>query len=37
MPMDMVSLITAGLLNGELKLLAGSFTDDENDRQQDRQ
>lgn len=37
MPMDMVSLITAGLINGELKLLAGSFTDDENDRQQDRQ
>jgi hypothetical protein len=37
MPMDMVSLITAGLLNGELKLLAGSFTDDENDRQQDRE
>ena len=37
MPMDMVSLITAGLINGELKLLTGSFTDDENDRQQDRQ
>lgn len=37
MPMDMVSLITSGLINGELKLLAGSFTDDENDRQQDRQ
>jgi len=37
MPMDMVSLITAGLVNGELKLLSGSFTDDENDRQQDRQ
>lgn len=37
MPADMVSLITAGLMNGELKLLSGSFTDDENDRQQDRQ
>ena len=37
MPMDMVSSISAGLINGELKLLAGSFSDDENDRQQDRQ
>jgi len=37
MPMDMVSGISAGLINGELKLLAGSFSDDENDRQQDRQ
>ena len=37
MPMDMVSAISAGLINGELKLLAGSFSDDENDRQQDRQ
>ena len=36
MPMDMVSAITAGLINGELKLLSGTFTDDENDRQQDR-
>ena len=37
MPMDMVSAITAGLVNGELKLLSGTFSDDENDRQQDRQ
>ena len=37
MPMDMVSIISAGLINGELKLLLGSFSDDENDRQQDRQ
>lgn len=35
MPMDMIALITNGLLNGELKLLSGSFTDTENDRQQD--
>ena len=34
-PMDMLSLINQGLINGELALLAGSFSDTENDRMQD--
>ena len=37
LPADMVSSITAGLINGELKLLSTSLNDDENDKQQDRQ
>jgi len=37
MPMDMVGAINSGIINGELKLLSGTFSDDENDRQQDRQ
>ena len=36
MPMDMVSLITQGMLSGELRLLSGTFDDDEQDRQQDK-
>ena len=35
MPMDMTQLINNGILNGELALLAGTFTDTENDRMQD--
>ena len=34
-PMDMLSLINQGLISGELQLLAGSFSDTENDRMQD--
>ena len=34
-PMDMIQGITAGLMNGELRLLAGSFSDTANDRMQD--
>ena len=34
-PMDMLSLINQGLVNGELALLSGSFSDTENDRMQD--
>ena len=37
LPADMVSAITAGLINGELKLLSASLNDDEADRQQDKQ
>ncbi len=33
--MDMLSLINAGLVAGELQLLTGSFSDTENDRMQD--
>ena len=33
--MDTLSLINQGILAGELSLLAGSFSDTENDRQQD--
>ena len=33
--MDMLSLINQGLISGELQLLAGSFSDTENDRMQD--
>ena len=36
-PADMISQISAGLINGELKLLVSTLVDDENDRQQDRQ
>ena len=36
MPMDMVSLITQGMLSGELRLLSATFDDDEQDRQQDK-
>ena len=35
MPMDMTQLINNGILNGELALLAGTFSDTENDRMQD--
>ncbi len=35
MPMDMVQGITAGMMNGELRLLAGTFSDTTNDRMQD--
>ena len=34
-PMDMLQLINNGVLAGELKLLAGTFSDTENDRMQD--
>ena len=34
-PMDMLSQINQGILNGELKMLAGTTSDTENDRQQD--
>jgi len=36
-PADMVGQISAGLINGELKLLVTTLVDDENDRQQDKQ
>lgn len=35
MPMDMVQAITTGMANGELRLLAGTFSDTTNDRNQD--
>ena len=34
-PMDMLQLINNGVLAGELRLLAGTFSDTENDRMQD--
>jgi hypothetical protein len=34
-PMDMLSLINTGILAGELKMLAGTTSDTENDRMQD--
>ena len=34
-PIDMLNLINSGLINGELQLLAGTFSDTENDRMQD--
>lgn len=34
-PMDMLSQINTGILNGELKMLAGTTSDTENDRMQD--
>jgi hypothetical protein len=37
LPLDMLNLINTGMMNGELKLLAGTFSDTENDKQQDRQ
>jgi len=37
MPADMIAGITAGMANGELRLLSSSLNDDENDRQQDKQ
>jgi len=37
LPADMVSAISAGLLNGELKLILNPLNDSENDRQQDNQ
>lgn len=36
MPLDMVSAVNAGLMNGELRLLSGTFSDTENDKQQDK-
>lgn len=36
MPMDMVQAITQGMMNGELRLLAGTFSDTTADRAQDR-
>jgi len=36
-PADMISAITSGLVNGELKFLVTTLVDDENDRQQDTQ
>lgn len=33
----MISAITSGLVNGELKLIISTLVDDENDRQQDTQ
>jgi len=36
-PADMISAITSGLVNGELKLIISTLVDDENDRQQDTQ
>ena len=35
MPMDMVQAITQGMMGGELRLLAGTFTDTTADRAQD--
>lgn len=35
MPMDMVQAITQGMMNGELRLLAGTFTDTAADHSQD--
>ena len=35
MPADMIASITAGLANGELRLLLSGLNDDENDRKQD--
>lgn len=35
MPMDMVQAITSGMINGELRLLAGTFSDTSADRTQD--
>ena len=35
MPMDMVQAITQGMMGGELRLLAGTFTDVTADRAQD--
>ena len=35
MPMDMVQAITQGMMNGELRLLAGTFSDTAADRSQD--
>lgn len=37
LPADMIGQITQGLLGGELQMLMGTFTDTENDRQQDKQ
>ena len=37
LPMDMVSAITNGLVQGELSLLTTTVNDTENDKQQDRQ
>jgi len=36
MPMDMVQAINAGMMNGELRMLAGTFTDTTADRAQDK-
>ena len=36
LPMDMVSAITNGLVNGELSLLTSTINDTENDKQQDK-
>ena len=36
-PMDMITRINEGILNGELQLLTGSFSDTANDRMQDPQ
>lgn len=36
-PADMIGMITNGLISGELQLLVSTFSDTENDRQQDRQ
>ena len=33
--MDMLTIINAGLINGELRLLAGTTSDTTNDRTQD--
>jgi hypothetical protein len=35
MPADMVSAITTGMMNGELKILGMTFADSEADRSQD--
>jgi len=37
LPADMINAITTGLISGELRILAGTFSDTENDRQQDKQ
>jgi len=34
-PMDMLNMINKGILEGELALLSGTFSDTENDRMQD--
>lgn len=36
LPMDMVAAINQGVMNGELRLLSGTFADSENDKQQDK-
>tara|TARA_R110000787_G_scaffold286343_1_gene404278 strand:- start:1812 stop:2504 length:693 start_codon:yes stop_codon:yes gene_type:complete len=36
LPLDMLNMINSGIINGELGLLAGSFSDTSNDRMQDQ-
>ncbi len=36
LPLDMLNMINSGLINGELGLLSGTFSDTSNDRAQDQ-